>query len=256
MNQDDIQRVEFFNKLFRYKSSKNLLTLTPSAREEFNMFLGVSGIKKGMRAIDFGCGDGRYTLPLLSLGCKVMGIDPAKKAINSLVKNARENKLSRNLKISTTDFTTPQERLNNKYDIGFLISVYHILSNDESQKQTILMNFIHTIRPGGKLILLEPNPLNPFLYFYYFFIHSIPGWHKYQILFSNKWHLEKLIKKLGFEKVKVIPFGFLPGSLVNKYPIAQYTFQTINRLVCLTPLINLFSSFNFYIGKRLIKAGK
>lgn len=244
------KRVVFFNELFRHKANKNLLTMPPSSKEEFAAFLQVSSIKKGMSVIDFGCGDGRFTLPLLQLGCKVTGVDQAKEALESLIQSAKQYNLLKKLSVSTSDFIKPEPKLREKFDIGFLVSTYHILSNDENERQKIFKNFLETIKPGGKVLLLEPNPLNLFLYPYYIFLHSIPGWDKRQIFYSNRWRLKKMMKMMKLKKITVVPYGFLPGSVVNNSPIGSRMVKFINKTVAWIPVINLISAFNFFMAEK------
>lgn len=244
------RRIAFFNKLFSHRANKNLLAMPLSSKEEFATFLRVSGIKKGMNVVDFGCGDGRFTLPLLYMGCKVTGVDPAKEALKSLVQSAKEHNLLRNLHVSTNDFTKPEPQLKSQFDAGFLVSTYHILSNDEHEKQEIFKNFLETIKPEGKVLLLEPNPLNPLFYPYYIFIHSIPGWNKRQIFYNNRWHLTKVMKAMRLDKIKVIPYGFFPESIVNNSHAGNYIVRFINKAVNRIPIINLISAFNFYVAEK------
>lgn len=83
------------DKAFKMMSliMKIMETIHPYAEKRAKTF----GIKEGMTIVDYGCGPGRYTLPLAQLvgeQGKVMAVDISKIAFEEIRKNLKNRKLN------------------------------------------------------------------------------------------------------------------------------------------------------------------
>src|SRR5690348_10587454 len=80
------KRTDFFNERFQFKADSNPFKFTLGSKKEFEAFFKAASLKKGMKLIDLGCGNGRYVLPLLKKGYFVTGVDLAGDALQALKK--------------------------------------------------------------------------------------------------------------------------------------------------------------------------
>lgn len=161
---------------------------------------------KNLTIVDFGCGSGRLTIPLLQKGYEVWAIDISSQSLLELKKLAsnlfKDNKTKAKLKVSTFFPTDMKFRLVTGADI-----LHHI---DLDQQLPILQK---ALKRNGRIIFSEPGGFNL-------------SWYLYLPLFHN-WTIEKrvthctyfnLIKKLrqhGFRRIKIAGLGLLPRPLFN-----------------------------------------
>jgi len=96
---------------------------------------------------DIGCGYGRDAFYFLNnLGCRVLGIDSSKKAIDiasSAIPDGQEG-----VKFQCCDFTELEEA---SYDIVFISNLYHLLKNDG--RKDLRKAVMRTLKPDGLLFI-------------------------------------------------------------------------------------------------------
>jgi 2-polyprenyl-3-methyl-5-hydroxy-6-metoxy-1,4-benzoquinol methylase len=235
----------FFDNHAKRFAKVDLLQFNPAREYEFNKIHEFLSLKKGSSIIEIGSGVGKYVLPLLKLGYKVTAVDISKQSLEVLKKQAKKNKLDKNLQIYINNFEKPIQQ--NKYDAGICISTYHVLSDNEKTKQQIIQNFVKSIKPGGAFLMVEPNPYNPLFYPFYLMYYPKEALRFSKlILGSSENTLKKLFSKVGIEKVSIRYVGFLPFRFINPFP---YTIH-INNLINKIPIINKTSSFIYMKGYR------
>jgi len=110
---------------------------------------------EGKRVIDVGCGDGKYTMELLSgRPAYVLGVDAAKSAVDTAAKKAYRAK-ARNVEFRVMDFYKLKE-LNERFDIAIVRGVLHHLYDLE--KAVAAVSGI-----ANEVVVIEPNGYNPVL---------------------------------------------------------------------------------------------
>ena len=107
------------------------------------------GIQPGLTVVDFGCGDGMYTLPcsqLLATKGKIYSLDKDKTKINTLREELDKFRINNTTLLEThNDSKLPIET--NTIDFILLYDVYHLISN-----RTVLLNeFKRILNPTGIL---------------------------------------------------------------------------------------------------------
>jgi 2-polyprenyl-3-methyl-5-hydroxy-6-metoxy-1,4-benzoquinol methylase len=115
------------------------------------IFTGLGGIS-GMKVLDYGCGDGRFTSLLAEKNCAVTGADISEKALSfakQYVKSAGFVKLNS----YKTDFT------DNSFDIAFCLDV--IEHADDNTVKNFISEFSRILAPKGKLVISVPSELVP-----------------------------------------------------------------------------------------------
>ena len=68
--------------------------IAATMRESGEALVKSLGIKKGLKVLDLGCGDGTTALPAAALGADVLGVDIAENLVEAGNKRAREHGLS------------------------------------------------------------------------------------------------------------------------------------------------------------------
>src|SRR6185295_4984476 len=78
--------------------------IASTMRESGEALVGKLGIRKGMKVLDLGCGDGTTALPEAKLGADVLGVDIARNLVEAGNKRAAEQGLT-NVKFQEGDAT-------------------------------------------------------------------------------------------------------------------------------------------------------
>lgn len=112
----------------------------------------------GKRVLDLGCGDGTYTLEFQSLGAlEVLGIDPAKTAVDAANRKAANAGLSAIVSFEVGNIYALKEQIGNRtFDCVVLRGVLHHLP-DPKKAVDCISSLANTV------IILEPNGCNPVL---------------------------------------------------------------------------------------------
>jgi len=210
-----------------------------SIREIFNILP-----EREKHIVDFACGTGYHAVRFLEEGFKVTGIDISRLSLEVLAKRADSIKKGDNLTTIRSDFT--KIALPDNFDAGYLISSYHCLGSDLQKRQLMLRNMAKMIKKGGKIFIMEPNPLNPLYLFFYPFVYKNNWREGFNVVNSRIGILEKDLTRSGVKILVVAHYGFLPAFLINKIKYVK----NINYFCSHLPILKLFSSFNMILGER------
>lgn len=191
------------------------------------------------RLIDFGCGDGHFALNFLNKGFEVTGIDVSSEALQIFRRRAIKYKLSRNIHVIQSGLYQPIKNLEENFDAGYMIVTYQFISNKKEEQDKVFKNFVKLIKIGGKILIMEANPLNPLFYFYYLFISRTNSQQGLNTSNSRKGVLIKLLKKTGMGNIQIYYHSFLPTAFINRWSFVNY----INRFLCSIPGVRNFSAF-------------
>jgi len=108
--------------------------------------------------LEVGCGHGRVTLPLLTSGREVVGLDIDRPAINSL----REELGQKKLDFQNRMLIIHENIMNfqSKYSFGAVIIPCNTFSTfPKEERQVIISKIYHLLKPGGIFALSMPNPV-------------------------------------------------------------------------------------------------
>jgi SAM-dependent methyltransferase len=101
-----------------------------------------------LRILDIGCGYGRDVFYFLdNLGCRVLGIDSSKKAIDIALNTALKEQ-SGIVEFRCCNFTELEE---GSYDIVFISNLYHLLKKNE--RKELRKAILRTLKQEGLLFL-------------------------------------------------------------------------------------------------------
>ena len=110
-------------------------------------------LPKNGRVVDFGCGDGRVTIPLYHLGVDVVGVDASPKMLDALSASAPE------VPTRLSDGSDLAEQLGEPVDALICLAV--LIHHDYSSSREIIANLRRAVRRGGRLILDWPVSETP-----------------------------------------------------------------------------------------------
>ncbi len=171
------------------------------------LFLEVMDKVPGRKALEIGCGTGEVSYwmaqqtPLSVLGTDISEL---------FITNANKEYQLPNLSFRVLDFNQPDEMVRNNYDYVFGNGILHHLyyTLDESLK-----NIMGLLKPGGKMVFMEPNIYNPYCQL----IFKIPTLRKWanlepdEMAFSASF-IRKKLEQAGYTDIKVTYRDFLlPG---------------------------------------------
>jgi SAM-dependent methyltransferase len=166
------------------------------------------------RVLEIGCGRGELARDLgAKTGMQVLGVDVSQR----FVQEAREKTFQANVSFEVLDFTRPAEMHGNKFDYvvgnGILHHLYYDLPAALRSMRSLLIE-------GGRIIFLEPNLHNPYVYL----IFSRPRLRRLarlepdEMAFSRRYAVE-VLRDAGFSEIDVEYRDFLvpgiPDSLIR-----------------------------------------
>lgn len=167
--------------------------------------------QQSLRILDFGCGDGlmsRY-LAYYFNNSKIVGVDISGESIAIAKK-----------KYPNIDFFKIENKLcfENKeelFDLIFVAGVFHHIPFDQHLKWVDELSCY--VKPGGKLVIFELNPLNPGTQWIFF---NHPMEKNAQML--KPWYATKLFSNIVNSTLNIKYFCFFPGWLSWLRPIEPY----------------------------------
>ena len=127
-------------------------------RESGEALVESLGIKKGLKVLDLGCGDGTTALPAAALGADVLGVDIAENLVDAGNKRAREHGLS-NCTFQEGDATNLQQLEDKSFDL--VVSIFGAMFAPKPFE--VAKEMVRVTRPGGRIIMGNWIPNDPTL---------------------------------------------------------------------------------------------
>lgn len=222
------------------------------ALKEMKEFFQFFGARKTDRILEVGCGTGRYTLPLLQKGCAVHATEISAKSLVSLRRRAKELGIAKKLSVKKDALEDPKKSKVHagKFNKALMVAVIHHF--DPSKREQIFCNIVGSLKKGGEVTALEPNPLNPFYYCLYFYrwLFNKRGVNRWStetgMLFTNIINLRRLYAQAGLQQIEVKRYAFFPSAAGKYFPI----FLKINDFITNTPLLKEFSAYIWVKGRK------
>jgi SAM-dependent methyltransferase len=183
--------------------------VSPYLEQHVTRAIDAAELKPSDRVLEVGCGMGRYTLPLAARGVRVEGHDLSQILLDRLRGYAGGRY---DIPLHCGDILRPPAAFRGAFDVvmGFFVLHHiHTLGPTFSAMATLL-------KPGGRLVFVEPNPFNPL---YYVQIAVTPG---------MKWQAERgmtrmrrrvifdACRRAGLTGCELSRFGFFPPFIANR----------------------------------------
>ncbi|HLL83694.1 MAG TPA: class I SAM-dependent methyltransferase [Longimicrobium sp.] len=181
---------------------------TPYVRRHVEELVAFAGLGPDDRVLEVGCGMGRYTLPLARRGVNVEGLDLAP----GLLERLREYAGGLEIPLHCADIIDHPAELKGRFDavVGFF-TLHHLHDLD-----LCFAAMAQLVRPGGRIVFLEPNAYNPL---YYIQILATPRmtWEGDGGIVQMRRHpVFGAMRRAGLEKQLLRRFGFFPPFLANR----------------------------------------
>lgn len=186
--------------------------------------------------LEIGCGTGEVAYWIAEkTRAQVLGTD----LCLSFIETAKKNFLLPNLRYDVLDFNKPNDFNGKKFDYvignGILHHLYYHLDD-------ALIKMYNLLKDGGKILFLEPNLHNPYVYliFSYPRLRKIANLEPDEMAFSKSFITQKL-HSAGYKEILVdyrdfllpgIPDFFIQpsiivGAVLEKIPLVQNSAQSI-----------------------------
>jgi len=132
--------------------------IAESMRESGEALVGRLEIKKGMKVLDLGCGDGTTAVPAAKLGADVLGVDIARNLVEAGNKRAKEMGLA-NLRFQEGDATDLHELDNQSFDL--VVSIFGAMF--APKPHDVAKETVRVTRSGGRIVMGNWIPGDPTL---------------------------------------------------------------------------------------------
>lgn len=178
-------------------------------RRHVKELLRFGGIAPGDRVLELGCGMGRYTLLLAEMGIAVEGLDLSPVLLDRL---RAYGEGGRPIPLHCGDIADPPPGLTGGFDVAAGFFVLHHLED----LPRVFGAVARLLKPGGRVVFLEPNPYNPL---YYVQIAITPGmtWRGDRgILKMRRRVIFGALREAGFGHAELERFGFFPPFLADR----------------------------------------
>ena len=132
--------------------------IAESMRESGEALVHRLGIKKGMKVLDLGCGDGTTAVPAAKLGADVLGVDIARNLVEAGNRRAKEMGLA-NCRFQEGDATNLGELEDQSFDL--VMSIFGAMF--APKPHDVAKETVRVTRPGGRIVMGNWIPGDPTL---------------------------------------------------------------------------------------------
>ena len=132
--------------------------IAASMRESGEALVGTLGLKKGLKVLDLGCGDGTTALPAAKLGADVLGVDIAGNLVEAGNRRAQEAGLT-NIRFQEGDATNLAGLQDKTFDL--VVSIFGAMF--APKPFDVAKEMVRVTRPGGRIVMGNWIPNDPTL---------------------------------------------------------------------------------------------
>lgn len=132
--------------------------IASTMRKSGDALVHTLGIRKGLKILDLGCGDGTTALPAAALGADVLGVDIATNLVQAGNQRAREQGLS-NCSFQEGDATNLQDLADESFDL--VLSIFGAMF--APKPYDVAKEMVRVARRGGRIVMGNWIPNDPTL---------------------------------------------------------------------------------------------
>jgi ubiquinone/menaquinone biosynthesis C-methylase UbiE len=130
--------------------------IAASMRESGEVLVKSLGIRKGLKVLDLGCGDGTTAIPAAMLGADVLGVDIATNLVAAGNKRAKDLGLA-NCRFQEGDASDLHELKEHQFDL--LVSIFGAMF--APKPADVAKEMVRVTRPGGRIVMGNWIPNDP-----------------------------------------------------------------------------------------------
>jgi SAM-dependent methyltransferase len=178
-------------------------------RRHVDALVRFGSLVPGERILEVGCGMGRYTLLLAGRGLHADGLDLSPVLLERLREYAGNRFRGA---LYAADIENPPAEMAGRYDAVIALFALHHMHD----LRTAFQSMSHLLKPGGRVVFLEPNAYNPLFYLQ---ILATPGmsWQGDKgIVMMRRRVVFDALHEAGFVRPEMTRFGFLPPFVANR----------------------------------------
>src|SRR6516162_1166815 len=132
--------------------------IADTMRESGEALVQKLGIRKGLKVLDLGCGDGTTVVPEAKLGADVLGVDIARNLVEAGNKRAQEHGLT-NIKFQEGDASNLEQVPEKSFDL--VVSIFGAMF--APKPFDVAKEMVRVTRPGGRIVMGNWIPNDPTL---------------------------------------------------------------------------------------------
>jgi SAM-dependent methyltransferase len=132
--------------------------IAESMRESGEALVASLGIRKGLKVLDLGCGDGTTALPEAKLGADVLGVDIARNLVEAGNRRAKEQGLT-NIRFEEGDATNLHALADQTFDL--VVSIFGAMFAPKPFE--VAKEMVRVTRRGGRIVMGNWIPNDPTL---------------------------------------------------------------------------------------------
>ncbi len=197
------------------------------AQRRANFIISGAALDENSNVLEIGCGSGLFTEHFAQTGATILAIDIS----SNLLTSARSRGLPEN-RITFSEKSFDDIHKDGRYDAVIGSSVLHHL-----EIETAFSQIYRLLKPGGRMSFAEPNMLNPQIFMERKFRNFFPQVSPDETAFI-RYSLKKVLKKVGFADIRILPFDWLHPS--TPIPLIKAV-KNIGQLLENIPIIREFS---------------
>src|SRR5471032_3036144 len=132
--------------------------IAATMRESGKALVGALGVKKGLRVLDLGCGDGTTAMPAAKIGADVLGVDIARNLVEAGARRAKEAGLT-NIEFKEGDATALAALKDKDFDL--VVSIFGAMF--APKPFDVAKEMVRVTRVGGRVVMGNWIPNDPTL---------------------------------------------------------------------------------------------
>jgi len=132
--------------------------IAATMRESGEALVQQLGIRRGLKVLDLGCGDGTTALPAAKLGAEVVGVDIAANLVEAGNRRAKEMGLA-NCRFQEGDVSNLPELPDQSFDL--VLSIFGAMF--APKPNDVAKEMVRVTRPGGRIVMGNWIPGDPTL---------------------------------------------------------------------------------------------
>ncbi|MBC8041616.1 MAG: class I SAM-dependent methyltransferase [Opitutaceae bacterium] len=185
---------------------------TPYATRHFEEAALAVGLKPADRVLELGAGMGRFSIQFAKHNHPLTAVELSPD-LAGICRDTLSPHPSAEVRVA--DAVAPTDDLIGRFDIvaGFFF-LHHLPALD-----TCFDGARRCVRPEGRFVFVEPNPLNPL---YYFQITLTPGmsWKSERGIFQMRHRvIARIAARAGFTDIRAHFYGSVPRSIYNRLAV-------------------------------------
>lgn len=192
----------------------------------------IKGVLKSGSVLDVGCGTGALAARLMREGYEVSGVDSSA----GMLEECRKKGFNKVFQARSTELPFGPA----SFDLVLSIAAFHHIGSEESVAGTV-KEMVRVCRPGGKILIWDHNPLNPY---WKVFMKRLP-WDEGVMRLIPAGEICADLRAAGVTEISLYKSGFVADFIPPALLPAMQAFETILEKL---PLAREFAAHNVILA--------